>query len=140
MPTWIFYALLSMAFAGLTAVLAKYGLKNVSGDAGVAVRTSFVFLLVWINTFAFRHVNDLSKLTTKDILFLGLSAVTTSASWIFYYRAIKLGEVSTVAVIDKASIVVTLLLSFWLLKEPFTWRMAVAAFLILSGLLVLVLK
>ena len=140
MPTWILYALLSMVFAGLTAVLAKYGLKNVSGDAGVAVRTSFVFLLVWINAIAFRHVNDFGKLTTKDILFLGLSALTTSASWIFYYRAIKIGEVSTVAVIDKASIVITLLLSFWLLKEPFTWRMAVAAVLILSGLLVLALK
>jgi len=140
MPTWIFYAILSMIFAGLTSVIAKFGLKNVSGDTGLAVRTTFVFLLVWLNTIAFRHTRDFSQLTSKDILFLGISAVTTTLSWIYYYRAIKMGDVSVVAVIDKASIVITLILSFWLLKEPFTWRMALAAALIISGLLVLTIK
>jgi len=66
--------------------------------------------------------------------------LTTTLSWIFYYRAVKMGNVSVVAVIDKASIVITLILSFWLLKEPFTWRIAVAVLLIISGLLVLTLK
>ena len=140
MPAWIFYAILSMFFAGLTAVMAKFGLKNVSGDTGVAIRTTFVFLLVWLNALASRHIRDVTQLTSKDILFLAISAVTTTLSWIFYYRAIKLGDVSVVAVIDKASIVITLLLSFWLLKEPFTWRIAIAASLIISGLLVLTLK
>src|SRR5258708_5440028 len=73
-------------------------------------------------------------------VFLGFSAVTTTLSWIYYYRAIKMGDVSVVAVIDKASIVITLILSFWLLKEPFTWRMGLAAALIISGLLVLTIK
>jgi transporter family protein len=129
-----------MFFAGLTSVIAKFGLKNVSGDAGLAVRTSFVFLLVWLNAISFRHVRDLGNLTSKDVLFLCISGLTTTLSWIFYYRAIKIGDVSVVAVIDKASIVITLLLSFWLLKEPFTWRIAVAAALIISGLLILTIK
>ncbi len=140
MPTWIFYALLSAVFAGLTAVIAKFGLKNVSGDTGLAVRTTFVFFLVWLNAISFRHIRDFGQLTLKDILFLGISGLTTTLSWIYYYRAIKLGDVSVVAVIDKASIVITILLSFWLLKEPFTWRIAVAAALIVSGLLVLTVK
>ncbi|MGC4022275.1 MAG: EamA family transporter [Cyclobacteriaceae bacterium] len=140
MPTWIFYAILSMLFAGVTSVIAKFGLKNVSGDAGVAVRTAFVFLLVWLNAISFGHIKDFALLSRKDILFLAISGLTTTLSWIFYYRAIKLGDVSVVAVIDKASIVITLILSFWLLKEPFTWSMAIAAALIISGLLVLTFK
>jgi len=140
MPTWIFYAILSMIFAGLTAVIAKFGLKNVSGDTGLAVRTTVVFLLVWLNAISFKHIRDFNQLTAKDILFLAISGLTTTLSWIFYYRAVKMGNVSVVAVIDKASIVITLILSFWLLKEPFTWRIAVAALLIISGLLVLTLK
>jgi len=140
MPLWVFYAILSMIFAGLTSVIAKFGLKNVSADTGLIVRTTFVFLLVWLNGIAFRDLRDFSQLTTKDILFLGLSGLTTTLSWIFYYRAIKMGDVSVVAVIDKASIVITLILSFWLLKEPFTWRMVIAGALIIAGLLVLTIK
>jgi transporter family protein len=140
MPVWIFYAILSMIFAGLTAVIAKFGLKNVSGDTGLAVRTTFVFLLVWLNAISFKHIRDFNQLTSKDILFLAISGLTTTLSWIYYYRAIKMGNVSVVAVIDKASIVITLVLSFWLLKEPFTWRIAVAVLLIISGLLVLTVK
>lgn len=140
MSNAILYALLSMLFAGVTAVIAKLGLRNISGDAGLAVRTSVVFALVWINAIAFRHVRDFPNLTWRDVGFLAISGITTTLSWIFYYRAIKLGDVSTVAIIDKASIVITLVLSFFLLREPFTWRMAIAAALILSGLLILTLK
>ncbi len=140
MPTWILYAIVSTIFAGLTAVIAKFGLKNVSGDTGVAVRTTFVFLLVWLNAISFKHIRDFNQLTSKDILFLAISGLTTTLSWIYYYRAIKMGDVSVVAVIDKASIVITLILSFWLLKEPFTWRIVIAGLLIISGLLVLTVK
>jgi transporter family protein len=73
-------------------------------------------------------------------MFLCLSGITTTISWVFYYRAIKEGNVSVVATIDKASIVVTLLLSFIILKEPFTWQIGVAAILITSGLLILIYK
>ena len=78
-----------MVFAGLTAVIAKAGLKNVSADAGLAVRTCFVFVFVWINVFIFNQHKDFSNLTMKDTALLGVSALTTSLSWIFYYKAIS---------------------------------------------------
>lgn len=134
------YAVISMFFAGITSVIAKYGMKNVSGDTALVVRTSMVFLLVWLNAFAFRQLGNLSLLTKKDVLFLCISGLTTTVSWVFYYRAMKEGTVSVVATIDKASIIVTLLLSFIILKEPFTWQVGVAATLITSGLLILIYK
>lgn len=140
MPNWIIYSLLAMFFAGLTAVLSKVGLKNVSGDAGLAIRTSFVFALVWLNALAFKHVKDFPNLQMKDVIFLLLSGITTTLSWIFYHRAIKDGDVSVVATIDKASIVITLLLSFWILKEPFTWKILIASIFIIVGLLILTVK
>ena len=106
-----------MVFAVLTSVIAKAGLKNVSSDTGLAIRTSFVFLFVWLNMVIFNQIKDFTNLTTKDVLFLGVSAATTTLSWIFYYKAIKIGNVSEVALIDKASILITLFLSFLLLQE-----------------------
>lgn len=129
-----------MFFAGLTSVIAKAGLKNVSGDTGLAVRTIFVFALVWLNMVAFNHVKDFANLTKRDVLLLGISGLTTTLSWIFYYKAIKIGNVSEVALIDKASILITLLLSFLFLHEQFTWRVALGAAMIVGGLLVLTLK
>lgn len=134
------FAIISMLFAGITAVIAKLGMKSVSGDTALVVRTSLIFVLVWVNAFAFRHVQALNMLSRKDVLFLCLSGLTTFFSWLFYYRAMKEGSVSVVATIDKASIVVTLVLSFLVLREPFTWRVALGATLILAGLLVLVWK
>ena len=100
-----------MVFAGLTSVIAKAGLKNVSSDTGLAVRTIFVFVFVWLNIFLSNNMKDFSNLTKKDVLLLGISALTTSLSWIFYYKAIKVGNVSEVALIDKASILMTIILS-----------------------------
>lgn len=129
-----------MLFAGLTSVIAKAGLKNVSSDTGLAVRTVFVFVFVWLNVFLFNNFKDFSNLTKKDIVLLGLSAVTTSLSWIFYYKAIKIGNVSEVALIDKASILITIVLSIVFLNEQFTWKLALGMFLIIGGLLVLTVK
>ena len=140
MKNWVIFSLISMFFAGLTSVIAKMGLKNVSSDTGLAVRTVVVFVLVWINVIAFQGVKDFKNLTKSDILFLAISGVTTSLSWIFYYKAIKIGNVSQVALIDKASILITLALSFLILNEHFTWKVGVGALLILSGLLVLTFK
>jgi bacterial/archaeal transporter family protein len=137
MKQYQIFALISMFFAGLTSVIAKAGLKNVASDTGLAVRTSFVFLIIWLNIFAFKSLKDFENLTTKDIIVLCISGLTTSISWIFYYRAIKIGNVSEVALIDKASIIITLILSFWFLSEPFTWKIGIGAGLILVGLLVL---
>ena len=140
MPTWVLYALASMFFAGLTSVIAKFGLKNVPSDLALAIRTTAVFVIIWINAFAFRHITQLSNFTKRDILFLCISGLTTSLSWIFYYRAIKIGNVSVVASIDKASLVITILLAFFFLKEPITPKVLLGAGLILTGTLVLVFQ
>ena len=138
METWVLYAVISAIFAGLTSVLAKYGLKEVSGDVALIIRTSFIFLIVWLNVFLLDDVKTLSLITRKSMIFLLLSGFTTSVSWIFYYKAIKIGHVSQVALIDKGSIVLTLALSFWLLKDPLTMKVLIGAGLIVAGLIVLV--
>lgn len=129
-----------MFFAGLTSVIAKMGLRNVSSDTGLAVRTIMVFVIVWLNVFIFQSVKDFRNLTKMDIVFLAISGVTTSLSWIFYYKAIKIGNVSQVALIDKGSILITLLLSFIVLNEQFSWKTAIGGSLIIAGLLILSLK
>ncbi|HRH02174.1 MAG TPA: EamA family transporter [Bacteroidia bacterium] len=138
MPTWIIYAIAAMFFAGLTSVIAKFGLKNVPADLAVTVRTSAVFVFIWINALVFRHINQYSNFTKRDILFLCISGLTTSLSWIFYYRAIKLGNVSVVASIDKGSLVITILLAFFFLNEPITPKVLLGAGLIIIGTMVLI--
>lgn len=140
MKNWVIYSLISMFFAGLTSVIAKMGLKNVSSDTGLAVRTIVVFTIVWINAIAFQSVKDFKNLTKHDVLFLAISGVTTSLSWIFYYKAIKIGNVSQVALIDKGSIIITLVLSFVILNEQFSWKVGLGAGFILTGLLILTFK
>lgn len=140
MKQYQLFALISMLFAGLTSVIAKAGLKNVASDTGIAVRTSFVFVLIWLNVFVFNNVKDFSNLTKRDFLLLGISGLTTTISWVFYYKAIKVGNVSEVALIDKGSIIITLLLSFFFLNETFTWKIALGGAMIIGGLLILTLK
>ena len=137
METWKLQAILAAVFAGLTSVLAKSGLTGLSADTGLAIRTAVVFLLVSANTFAIGGVGEISTVTGRNLALLALSGLTTSLSWIFYYRAMKIGTVSTVALIDKGSIIITLLLSFSLLREPFTARVVLGAALILAGVGVL---
>jgi transporter family protein len=140
MKQYQIFAIISMIFAGLTSVIAKAGLKNVASDTGLAVRTSFVFFLIWLNILVFNNAKDFTNLTKKDILLLGVSGLTTTISWIFYYRAMKVGNVSEIALIDKGSIIITLALSFFFLNEQFTWKIAVGGLMIIGGILILTLK
>lgn len=141
MEKWIVYAIISMLFAGITSVVAKFGMKDLSSDTALVIRTSIVFLIVVANAFLFRNAfTELQKAPAKNLIFLAISGITTSVSWIFYYRAMKLGQVSYVASIDKASIVVTLLLSFILLKEPMTAKVLTGAGFILTGMIILIWK
>ncbi len=140
MQTWIIYAILSMVFAGFTSVLAKYGLKNISPDLGLGIRTTVIFFLITLLNMVGSKYKDLSVLTQKQLLLLVASGITTTVSWVFYYRAMKDGLVSYVAAIDKASIIITLLLSFFLLKEPMTPKILLGAGLIFVGMIVLIWK
>jgi transporter family protein len=140
MKPWIIYAIVSMLFAGFTSVIAKLGLTGISGELGLAIRTCFVF--VFVLAFAVLTVpgNQLSTLARSNYLWLGLSGVTTAVSWVFYYKAIKDGDVSTVALIDKGSVVVAVLLASLILKEQITARTISGAALMVAGLLVIARK
>lgn len=137
MEKWVLYALLSMFFAGFTSVIAKLGLTGISGDLGLAIRTCFVFVFVLMFAAAVVPATELHGVGTLNLVWLGLSGVTTAFSWVFYYRAIKLGEVSSVALIDKGSVVVALLLAWWVLGEGVTTAKLLGGGLIVAGLVVI---
>ncbi|MBE7158651.1 MAG: EamA family transporter [Rhodospirillales bacterium] len=140
MKPWIIYALVSMLFAGFTSVIAKLGLSGISGELGLAVRTCFVFLFVLTFAAATVPAAQWFTLARANYLWLGLSGVTTAVSWVFYYKAIKEGQVSTVALIDKGSMVVAVLLAAVILKEQITVRTLSGAVLMVAGLLVIARK
>jgi len=140
MEKWIAYAILSMIFAGFTSVVAKIGLTGITGELGLTVRTLFVSVFV-LGFAAFAvPVQELASLNRMNLLWLGLSGVTTTLSWIFYYKALKIGDVATVALIDKGSVVVAILLAWLLLKEGITLRIILGAAMIIAGLLVIAKK
>lgn len=135
MEKWLIYAIISMVFAGFTSVIAKLGLKGISGDIGLAIRTIFVFVIITGFTIFSTSANELKGISSKNIIWLSVSALTTSLSWIFYYRAIKIGEVSNVALIDKGSVLVSLLMAWLILGENITMNKGIGAALIIGGLL-----
>jgi bacterial/archaeal transporter family protein len=137
---WLIYALLSAFFAALTAVFAKAGLKNVHSDLATAIRTAVILLITW-GIVAFKDLaKELPAISRNSWVFLVLSAIATGISWLFYYRALQLGKASEVSAIDKGSIVFTILLAFFFLKEPLSLKLAAGAGLILAGMIVLVWK
>lgn len=140
MRTWVFYAILSMVFAGLTSILAKYGLQNISADFGLGIRTTVIFVIITVINIAGAKYKEFTQLTSFQWMLLIASGIATTLSWIFYYRAMKEGPVSYVAIIDKGSLLITLLLSFLLLKEPMTPKIIVGALLVFAGMLVLIWK
>ena len=140
LPSWLVYALISAVFAALTAIFAKMGLKDVNSDLATAIRTAVVLLITWGIVLLRGNAKGIPALTRNNWLFLILSAFATGLSWLFYYRALQLGEVSKVSVIDKGSILFTILLSFLFLREPLTARVVIAALLITGGMLVLIWK
>lgn len=137
MERWIAFAIISAVFAGFTSVVAKQGLAGISAEIGLTVRTLFVCVFVFF--FAAMAVNpaEIKSLQKVNYIWLGLSGMTTAGSWIFYYKALKLGDVATVALIDKGSVVIAILLAWWLLKEAVTLQTAFGALLIVAGLFVI---
>ena len=127
------YAFLSAIFAALTAVFAKAGVRDVDSDLATALRTTIILLLTWgIVIFGchFSEVKDVSRNTWVFLIFSGLS---TGLSWLFYFKAIQLGDVSSVAPIDKLSVVITILLAFLFLHEQPSLKVVIGAVLIASG-------
>lgn len=137
MEHWIIYAFVSMFFAGFTSVVAKQGLVAISAELGLTLRTVFVFFFVLLFGMTVISKSEISLLRKENFIWLGLSGVTTALSWIFYYKALKLGDVATVALIDKASVIVAVFLAWLILKEVITLRIIFGAGLMLLGLFVI---
>ena len=134
---WLFWALLSGLFAGITAILAKVGVRDVDSNLATAIRTCVILVFTW-GIALFKSSQSLSTVSGRTWTFLVLSGIATGASWLCYFRALQLGEVSKVAPIDKLSIVIAMVLAAIFLGEHLTWRHGVAAVLIVSGSLLLI--
>jgi len=137
MKTWVIYAVVSMVFAGLTSVIAKLGLSGISGELGLTIRTCFVFVMVLGFAVFAVSPSEISAVTRTNYFWLGLSAATTTLSWVFYYKALKEGDVSTIALIDKGSIIVAVFLAVFILKENITPKTILGAGIMLVGLLII---
>ena len=136
---WIVFAILSAVFAAATSILAKIGIQNVNSNLATAIRTAVVLVLSWGIVFitgSFRGIHDIAP---KSWVFLALSGVATGLSWLCYYRAIQIGDVSRVVAIDKFSIVLTMIMAYFILNEQFTPKSVIGGLLITAGTLFMVL-
>lgn len=136
---WKYYAILSAIFAALTAIFAKIGIKNVDSNLATAIRTCVILFITWGIVFASNSINGVKELTKKNLVFLILSGVATGLSWLFYFKALQLGDASKAAPIDKLSVVFTIFLSFIILKEAVSWKVILGGLLITGGSLVILM-
>ena len=137
---WRYYALLSAFFAALTAIFAKIGVKDVNSNLATAIRTTLILMLTWGIVLFSGVANKIKDISRHTWIFLLLSGVATGLSWLFYFKALQVGDVSRVAPIDKLSVVITILLAFFLLKEPVSPKVVVGAMLITAGSIVMIWK
>lgn len=123
---WIMFAFGSALFAGLTAILAKCGIRNTDSNVATALRTIVVLVFSWLMVFVTGAQSGMNSISMKTMVFLVLSGVATGVSWLCYFKALQLGNVNKVTPIDKSSTVLTMFLAFVLLGEDLTWMKAVA--------------
>ena len=136
---WWLFALLSAVFAALTSILAKIGLEDVDSNLATAIRTVVVVGMSWLMVFVTNAQSGITNIGKKSWIFLVLSGLATGASWLCYYKAIQMGDVSKVVPIDKLSVVFTLVLAFIFLHEDFNAKSLVGCILIAAGTLFMVL-
>ncbi|WP_294778740.1 EamA family transporter [uncultured Eubacterium sp.] len=136
---WWLFALLSAVFAALTSILAKIGIEDVDSNLATAIRTMVVVGMSWLMVFVTNAQSGITNIGKKSWIFLVLSGLATGASWLCYYKAIQMGDVSKVVPIDKLSVVFTLILAFIFLHEDFNAKSLVGCILIAAGTLFMVL-
>lgn len=136
---WVVYALLSALFAALTSILAKIGINGVDSNLATAIRTVVVLIMAWGLVFMTGVQKQISNIGARSWLFLVLSGIATGLSWLFYYRALQMGDASRVVPIDKSSVVISMVLAFVVLKEQLTWQSILGGMLITAGTFVLIL-
>ncbi len=136
---WFILGLGSSLFAAATSILAKVGVSNVNSNLATAIRTSVVLVMAWGMVFLTNAQNGIDQISRRSWLFLILSGLATGASWLCYYQALQIGDVSKVVPIDKLSVVITIILAAVLLHEQLTLRSILGCVLIACGTLLMVL-
>ena len=136
---WTVYALLAAFFAALTSILAKIGIENVNANLATAIRTVVVLLIAWGIVFATGRHYEIAEVSQKSWLFLVLSGFATGLSWLFFFRALQIGEASKVIPVDKFSVVISIVLAFIILGEAVSAKTIAGGLLITIGTLILVL-
>lgn len=137
---WWIYAIISAFFASLTAIFAKLGVSNINSNLATAIRTVVVLIMIWAIVLARGEVKGIASLSKQNIIFLFVSGLATGLSWLFYFKALQLGNVSQVAPVDKLSVALTIVLSVVFLGETLTIKTTIGAFLIIAGTFVLISK
>lgn len=135
---WVLYAFLSAIFAALTAILAKLGIVGVNSNLATAIRTIVVLIMAWAIVFITGQQKGVADISNKSMLLLLVSGVTTGLSWLFYFKAIQIGDVSKVVPIDKFSVVISMVLAFFILGEKMSLKTILGTALITIGTVVLV--
>ena len=136
--SWMIYAVLAALFAALTSILAKVGISGVESNLGTAIRTAVVLLMSWVIVFMRGKQKQIKTLDKKELLFIALSGIATGASWLCYYFAIQNGDVSVVVPIDKLSIIVTVIFSYFVFREKLSKKAFLGLCLMVAGTLLMV--
>lgn len=136
---WKIYALLSAAFASLTAILGKVGIAGVESNLGTAIRTLVVLIMAWLMVFGLRKQKEIKNIERRSWIFILLSGLTTGLSWLCYYRALQDGPAGVVVPIDKLSILVTVFFSYFVLKEKLKKKAVLGLIFIVVGTLALLI-
>lgn len=136
----IILALLAALFASFTAILAKIGIEDVDSNLATAVRTVVVVIMAYLMVVITGQTDNIITVSARSLIFLILSGLTTGLSWLAFFKAIQIGDVSKVVPIDKSSVVLTILLSFIILREPATMPVVAGGIIISIGTFVLIGK
>ena len=140
---YLLYAFLSAIFASMTAILVKIGLSNINSNLATAIRTIVILIMSWVVVFYVNSYNSINTIEAvknidkKTLLFIILSGVATGLSWLFYFKALQIWEVNKVVVIDKLSLVFTIILAALFLKEALTLKVIIGALMITAGTLII---
>lgn len=136
---WLLFAILSAVFAAATSILAKVGIESVDSNLATAIRTIVVLVMAWVVVFVTHKTGGIASISPRSWLFLILSGLATGASWLCYFYAIKIGDVSKVVPVDKCSLVLTIIFAVIFLGESLTWKTILGSILLLAGTLVMIL-
>ncbi|MEZ0005725.1 transporter family protein [Flavobacterium sp. 28YEA47A] len=137
---WWIYAILSAIFASLTAIFAKLGIANINSNLATGIRTIVIVIMIWSIVLARGEAKGISTLSKQNIIFLVISGIATGLSWLFYFKALQLGNVSQVATVDKLSVALTIIMAVIFLGEALTLKTLIGAAFIIAGTIILIVK